>query len=152
MNLGGEIFPAFNPYNKPTYEIHISGCTRKCKGCHNKELQNFNFGSPLNLDSYIPNLIKKEKFFDAISIVGGDLLCQKEEDALEFISLLRKHFPDKDLWLFTGATEEELPLWAKELFDYIKVGCYKEELKQIGFPSSSNQKVLKFKRKIEYAD
>jgi hypothetical protein len=46
------------------------------------------------------------------------------------------------MWLFTGSEKEKIPLWGFEYFDRIKVGSYKEELKQDGFPSSSNQRML----------
>jgi anaerobic ribonucleoside-triphosphate reductase activating protein len=144
MKIGGEVFPAFNPYDKPTYEIHISGCTRGCKGCHNKILQDFNYGDTLEFRLYLRKLKKRSNFYDAISIIGGDLLCQDLKEAEEFSLLLRISFPEKELWLFTGENNlQKIPKWAKEIFDYIKIGCYQEELKQEGFPSSKNQKLLK---------
>ena len=143
MKLGGEVFPAFNPYNKPTYEIHLSGCTRNCKGCHNKELQSFQFGTDIDLNKYLKKLRKRTKFYDAICIMGGDLLCQDFEDAQGFAIMLRTAFPKKELWLFTGEEIHLVPKWAKEIFDYIKTGPYIENQAKEGFPASSNQKLLK---------
>ena len=143
IKIGGEVFPAFNPYDKPTYEIHLSGCTRKCKGCHNEILQNFNYGEELNTIEFINKLKTRVKLYDVISIMGGDLLCQDFFEAKDFINMLKLAFKKKEFWLFTGAEIHEVPLWAKEDFDYIKTGCYKEELKQEGFPASSNQKLLR---------
>jgi anaerobic ribonucleoside-triphosphate reductase activating protein len=148
MNLGGIQFPVFSPYGKPTIEIYISGCGRYCNGCHNPELQNFDYGTLLNTDWLIKYLKEREELFDIISFTGGDLLENAERVFDGFlnewlIKLLQIAFPNKEFWLFTGATQEELPQWTKELFDYIKVGRYDETLKHDGFPASSNQKLLK---------
>ena len=143
MKIGGEVFPAFNPYNKSTYEIHVSGCTRKCKGCHNSDLQDFTFGENLDLNEYIKKLRKRAKFYDIIAILGGDLLCQEFDEARAFAIQLRTAFRKKELWLFTGEEIHGVPKWAKEVFDYIKTGPYMEKFKQEGFPASSNQKLLK---------
>ena len=149
MKIGGEVFPAFNPYSKSTYEIHISGCTRHCKGCHNYDLQDFNFGEELNLNKYIEKLKKRAKFYDAIAVLGGDLLCQDFFEAKTFAVTLRTAFPKKELWLFTGEEIHSVPKWAKAIFDYIKVGPYMEKFWQEGFPASSNQKLLK--KGVDYA-
>jgi len=143
MKIGGEVFPAFQPYIKPAYEIHISGCTRNCLGCQNPELQDFNYGEELDVNEYIKKLKKRTKFYEVISILGGDLLCQDFFEAENFARMLRVAFPKKDLWLFTGEKIHLVPRWAKEVFDYIKVGEYKEEMKQEGFPASTNQQLLK---------
>ena len=143
MKIGGEVFPAFNPYNKPTYEIHVSGCKRGCKGCHNDALQDFEYGQEVDMSKFISKLKKRVKLYDAISIMGGDLLHQNFFEARDFVMQLRMAFRNKEFWLFTGEKIHNVPKWAKEYFDYIKVGAYREDLKQEGFPASSNQKLLK---------
>jgi anaerobic ribonucleoside-triphosphate reductase activating protein len=142
MNIASIQFPCFNPYIEPTIEIYVSGCNRKCKGCHNPELQNFNYGEPLDLEKLINYLKEREELFTSISITGGDLLEQNEKEAKELVEKLINQFPTKLMWLFTGSEKEKIPLWGFEYFDRIKVGSYKEELKQDGFPSSSNQRML----------
>lgn len=143
MKLGGEVFPAFKPYDKPTYEIHISGCKNNCKGCHNKVLQDFDYGEDLDVVKYFTKLKERTKFYEAICIMGGDLLDQDIIEMMDFCKLLQVSFSDKELWLFTGKQIQEIPEELLEIFDYIKVGEYKEELQQEGFPSSKNQKLLK---------
>jgi len=135
-------FPVFNPYIKSTIEIYVSGCNRKCFNCHNSELQNFDYGEELNIKKLIRYLKERETFFDIISIVGGDLLEQNDLEAFLFIEKLQDYFKDKEFWLFTGSNIEQCSLWVLNCFDKIKVGSYKEELKQEGFPASSNQKLL----------
>ena len=139
-------FPVFNPYIKSTCEIYISGCTRKCKECHNPELWDFNYGEELNIEELIKYLKDREDLFDIISITGGDLLEQNINEAADFIQKLNEIFKYKQFWLFTGYELKNLQQdkfdWVFIFFDYIKIGCYQKELKQEGFPASSNQKLL----------
>lgn len=148
MKIGGTQFPVFNPYKKSTYEIYVSGCKRKCKNCNNQMLQDFDYGKSINISAFFIDLKKRTDLYEAIAILGGDLLHQNEQEALDFSNMLRTSFPNKELWLFTGEELDDIPNWAKEIFDYIKTGCYREDLQQEGFPSSSNQKLLK--RGIDY--
>ncbi len=144
MKIGGEVFPAFNPYEQATYEIHISGCSRNCNSCHNKNLQDFDYGEEIDIEKYIKKLKERQKFFSNISVMGGDLLCQNETEAILFSKALREAFPHTRLWLFTGEEEENIPLWVKTYYDIIKVGEWKIEKKlpEGSFPASSNQKIL----------
>ena len=143
MKIASILFPVFNPYEKSTLEIYISGCNRKCDFCHNPELQNFNYGSELNIEELIKYLSERNSLFEIISITGGDLLCQNEKEAINFVFNLKSYFSYKEFWLFTGEEIENCPKWVLDSFDVIKTGVYKEELKQEGFPASTNQKLLK---------
>lgn len=150
MKLASIQFPCFNPYNKATVEIFVSGCTRNCMNCCNPRLQDFNLGKELDIEDLITWLNERKGLFKAISIVGGDLLCQNEKEALELVFRLKQAFKDKEFWLFTGFDDfEVIPQWCKEQFDYIKYGSYKEELKQDGFPASTNQILWKRKEGIK---
>jgi anaerobic ribonucleoside-triphosphate reductase activating protein len=146
LRIGGKQFPVFKPYGKPAYEIFVAGCDRKCPGCLNEELADKHFGQKVDVNALSTAMLSRTTFFDVVSISGGDLLCQNGYDAFEFVSALRKVFPDKDFWLFTGEDiVENIPQWAKDLFDVIKMGSYKQELKEPEgtFPASSNQRVLR---------
>jgi anaerobic ribonucleoside-triphosphate reductase activating protein len=142
MRIADIQYPVFEPYKKPTLEIYVSGCNRKCINCCNVEIQDFNFGDKLDIQEKIHWLSQRSKLFECISIVGGDLLCQEEKDAKLFAQSIRVAFPDKDLWLFTGEDEiTKIPKWCFDCFDVIKYGSYKEDLKREGFPASTNQKL-----------
>lgn len=142
MNLGGVQFPVFKPYEKATFEIYISGCNKKCVGCHNPELQDFNFGSVLEITKLIEFMLERKQLFSIISVVGGELLDQKEDEVKNFIYVVKKNFPDKEFWIFTGKSKKEVPDWVLQYFDKIKVGHFDVQLKQEGFPASSNQQLL----------
>lgn len=146
MKVAGIQFPAFAVYSdKVAYEIYVSGCDRRCPACHNPEAQNFDYGVEMDnvfTKELLKNMKQARDLFGIIAVLGGDLLCQSEFEARRFIIWLQNHFPEKELWLFTGANADKLPRWAKEMFDAIKVGGYIKELHQAGFPASSNQKLL----------
>jgi len=144
IKIGGCVFPAFVPYGKAAFEIYVSGCTRKCNGCHNPELECFDFGLDTTIEEYITKiLLPRADFYDIIAVTGGDLLCQNTDEAEHLAKMLRQYFPDKELWLFTGEEDiVDVPQWAKNIFDVIKTGKYDKERLVDAFPSSSNQKVL----------
>jgi organic radical activating enzyme len=130
----------FNPYELPYVEIYIAGCKKGCVGCQNPELANYNQGYPINK---VFDFLKLRRFlFDGISILGGDLLDQELEDAEEFSRKLRKTFPKKQLFLFTGNERDDIPNWCYEVYNKIKYGYYDVTLAVEGFPSSTNQRVI----------
>ena len=149
MYIASSQYPVFKPYNKPAIELYIQGCNRGCVACHNPEL--CSFSAINNTNDYIcgstndkvedGKLHSRRIFYDIISITGGDLLCQDNIEAFEFSRKLKHVFPEKELWLFTGAELDQVPDWAKQIYDWIKTGPYKKELAQDGFPASSNQKL-----------
>jgi anaerobic ribonucleoside-triphosphate reductase activating protein len=83
MNLAAIQFPTFNPYQKSTVELYISGCTHKCKNCHNTELRDFNYGKKLNIPELLCYLNERQHLFSIISITGGDLLSQLDHQECE---------------------------------------------------------------------
>lgn len=147
MNIADVQFPVFNPYKKATVEIYLSGCTIKCDGCQNIELQSFNYGKKLDVVHLLTELKEYEKYISYISILGGEPLDQSEHDFVHLCSQLSIAL-NKPMWLFTGKEKNQIPEYCYDLFDYIKYGKYEESLKQEGFPASSNQKLIK--RGVDY--
>jgi anaerobic ribonucleoside-triphosphate reductase activating protein len=140
MNISGIIWDAVNIYDGVAVEIYISGCNHNCPGCHNPEMQDFNYGKPLDIIELIDILNKQQDWFDIISILGGDLLCQPEEKSKILLRTIVDIFPDKKLWLFTGKDFEEVPQWCFSIFDVIKTGRYMQNLEPGDKLSSWNQK------------
>jgi anaerobic ribonucleoside-triphosphate reductase activating protein len=141
MNLAALQWPVFKPYEQATVEIYLSGCRRNCKGCHNPELRDFNFGKKLDYEEVLKYLEQRVDLFKIISITGGDPLLQDLGELQVFVDMLTFHFSTKLFWLFTGAEFEEVPEWCKKYFQVIKTGIYNVNEKQEGFPASKNQKV-----------
>ena len=108
-----------------SFDIFLSGCTRNCRGCFNKEEQDFTYGEKLthHKTEILCNKIKHHSIvIDKIRLMGGDPLCQDETELLIFISELLPL--DKILVLYTGAEVEEIPDWCYAVFDEIKYGKF----------------------------
>ena len=128
------------------FEIYISGCSIHCKGCHNPELWDFNYGEELTID-YISDLIDKiedaGKLVKEIRILGGEPLQNNQDELLDLILDLKLFFcGDIKFVLFTGFDLKEVPHWCLDVFDSVKYGRYIEELRVDGQDyASSNQGV-----------
>ena len=138
--------------------LYVSGCTRKCKGCHNQVAQDFNYGTPYTRETTdtILELVGRP-YCSGLSILGGEPMEGKNRDVV--ISLckeVKEKYPDKDIWMWTGYTYEELLAddTAKEIFkyiDYVVDGPFVEELKDLSlrFCGSSNQRIIKLHPEVE---
>lgn len=134
--------------------LFVSGCGRKCPGCFNPEAQNPEHGKPFD------NAAKKKIFAElaksyckGLSLLGGDPMSKLSNIRKTVIALCKEtkeKFPDKDIWMWTGYTYEEILAdeTAKEIFEYIDYvvdGPFIEEKKDLSlrFCGSSNQRILK---------
>lgn len=129
-----------------SFEIYVQGCDRACPGCHNPETQDHEGGEEVVMGDWLPVQYQKvDKFGNLVQrifVSGGDLLCLPRPVACEFSREVRNTWKDKELWLFTGATKENVPLWVWGYYDVVKCGPYDQTKKQEGFPASSNQMLL----------
>lgn len=103
--------------------INISNCPNNCVGCHSPWLKE-DVGEDLNIES-LNTLISKNKGVSCICFMGGD---QEPDEIsnLAFAVRLRSDYPYKTAW-YSGRQHipNELHI---NVFDYIKVGPYIEEL------------------------
>ena len=141
------------------YSIYVSGCTHRCKGCHNPESWNFKKGVELTeeLISEIKQDIKENPLLDGITISGGDPLHPDNAEGLLYL-LQELSDLDMNVWVYTGYTIEELlsppidynQLYCLSYIDILVDGPYKEELKDLsGFCGSTNQRFIKAKKVYE---
>lgn len=139
----------YNLKNK-AFEIYLSGCDGKCKGCHNKELQDYSIGRyyKLELDDILDKINDFDLLIDHVWILGGEPLLQNLDELRELLYIL-KHITKKRIWLWTRFDLKHIQPTIINQCDYIKTGEYIEELKcennvQHGINlASSNQKIIK---------
>lgn len=90
--------------------VFFSGCKHQCKGCFNKELWDYNYGKQFTKNVYdkkIKPFIKD--YISGISILGGEPLCpENKEQTLNLCKWFKEDFPDKNIWIWTGYTYDEL--------------------------------------------
>lgn len=138
--------------------IWVSGCTHACPGCQNKHT--WKYGQGHKLDDMVPyHLTCKEKILnligdkhiDGVTISGGDPLDQSAQalkELAKFLSNIKKRYPEKSIWLYTGYLIEDLNNYLhKEVIkncDVIIDGPYVEEKRNITIPfrGSTNQRII----------
>ena len=138
--------------------IFVSGCRFNCKGCFNKEAQDFNYGNKFDkktedkfMEYVLDNNVK------GISILGGEPLMQTMDDSL--LNLLKriKKETNKEIWMWTGFVYETAILdeKRKEILNYVDVlvdGQFDESKKVLNlkFRGSTNQRIIDLnKTKLE---
>ena len=137
--------------------LYVSGCRNHCKNCFNPETWDFNYGEPFTKeveDAIIKGM--EPDFIKGFTLLGGDPFEPENQVVLApFLERLRKAYPQKSFWAFTGydfekdlltgrlGTEENVMRMLKCL-DVLVDGKFVEELKDLNllFRGSSNQRII----------
>ena len=137
--------------------LFVSGCIHNCKGCFNKELQDFNYGKLFDKetkDSFIS--LSKNPLVAGVSILGGEPMHHAKDPS--FLGLLHslKFNVKKPVWLWTGYTYEEIlkDEFKRKVLEFVDVlidGRFDESKKNLmlKYRGSSNQRVIDVKKTIE---
>lgn len=136
--------------------LWVAGCNHHCKGCQNPHTWSYKQGKPLR--AVRKDLYEQldKSYIKGLTVSGGDPLAQSKRDLIELYLLLkniRKRFPDKNIWIYSGYTYEEiLQDRFKKLVlsqcDVLVDGPYKHTLRDTSLPfrGSSNQKIINLKK------
>ncbi len=97
--------------------LFVQGCHFHCKNCFNSETWDFNGGKEWTED--IKNKFLKlidKPYINRISILGGEPLADENvENVLKLVNEIRISFPNKNIWIYSGYTFEEMQLLSKGL-------------------------------------
>lgn len=138
--------------------LFVSGCTNRCKGCFQPQTWDFEYGAPFTGETE-KELLKllSPAYISGLTLLGGDPFEPKnQKDLLPFLKKVRKSFPEKNIWAFTGFRYEDELLKSgaypncpetEEMLSLIDVlidGRFVEELKNISlqFRGSENQRII----------
>lgn len=90
--------------------IFFTGCEFKCKGCFNSNIWDFDKGKRFNSNVYENEIKPTMRYYiSGISILGGEPLHSKNISAVAaLVRWFKNDFPNKNIWLWTGYTYEEL--------------------------------------------
>ncbi|MCL2860198.1 MAG: anaerobic ribonucleoside-triphosphate reductase activating protein [Oscillospiraceae bacterium] len=136
--------------------VFVSGCPHHCKGCHNPETHNFEYGSKFEESKEeILQKIKDNSILKGITISGGEPLCMENiKGVLDFIKEVKQVRPSFNVWCYTGYTMEDL-LKREDLhtnnclkeIDVLVDGRFVEEKKnsKLKFRGSENQRLIDVK-------
>ena len=137
--------------------LFVSGCTHHCPGCFNQKAWNEEYGKPYTQeteDAIIEYM--KAPYVDGITFLGGEPMDPSHQEYIwKLVYRVRTELPDKDIWLYSGYTLDELRSmntpFVKNILDSIDVlvdGRFVQSLKDpdIPFRGSSNQRVIDMRR------
>lgn len=138
--------------------LFVSGCTHRCKGCFNPETWDFRYGKPFTkeVQGEILESLKPD-YIAGLTLLGGEPFEPvNQKELLPFLKEVKKCFPEKSIWCYTGYTlEKDLQsengrancACTRELLKLIDVlvdGEFVEEQKDISlvFRGSANQRLI----------
>lgn len=144
--------------------LFVSGCNNRCENCFNPETWDFDYGEPFTVhtENKIMDMLKPS-FISGLTVLGGEPFEPSNQTALlPFLERVKKTYPDKTIWLYSGFTFEEMFTpgvrantdIVQDILrqaDVLVDGKFVQELKDITlkFRGSSNQRILDLKRSLE---
>ena len=156
--------------------LWVSGCSLHCRGCHNPETWSLNSGKSFDEEAKRELFEALDKpYIQGITFSGGHPLEDGNIDTVyELCYEIRKKYPTKDIWLYTGYNFDDfLPLFQVmprqtylydnnfillgrianilSMCDVVVDGQYIEELRDITlkWKGSSNQRVIDVKKSLK---
>lgn len=131
--------------------LWVSGCDHHCKGCQNPQTWPSMSGILFD-DAAREELFRKLEpdYIKGVTFSGGDPMNPLNRPKIwKLATEIRFYYPDKDIWLYTGYTWEELirsstaSMVLKQL-DVLVDGRFDEYLADINYPwaGSINQRVI----------
>ena len=138
--------------------LFVQGCPIHCKDCFNQEAWDFNGGKEWTAETQEEFLNLADKsYITRISILGGEPLEEKNrKDVFRIIERVHNKVPDKNIWLWTSYTFEEIleqeiiPKDILSMIDVIVDGPFvidKRDLK-LKYRGSSNQRIVDVKESL----
>lgn len=134
--------------------IWVAGCTHRCVGCFNPQTHDPQSG--IEFDENAKNELfeaLKNDYISGITFSGGDPLYLGNRQTIgELIAEIKKKFPDKNIWVYTGYTWEEIK--DLDFVKYIDVLCDSEYMILLNDPKkhwvgSTNQRVIDVKKSLD---
>lgn len=137
--------------------LFVSGCPFHCKNCFNSIAWDYNYGKPFT-DETMNTIIEllNHDYIKRFSILGGEPLADNNSETVyRILSTIRKTYPDKQIWVYSGYTFEEIMSGDENTANLYKIkalnnadvlvdGRYVDELKDLNlyFRGSSNQRLI----------
>ena len=112
--------------------LWVSGCSHHCKNCQNPVTWDPEGGLFFDEAAKEELFAELEKdYISGITFSGGDpLFPGNRQDITALLKEIREKFPDKNIWMYTGFSWEEVSaLEAMQYVDVLVDGKFVEELK-----------------------
>lgn len=134
--------------------LWVSGCVHRCAGCQNPMTWNADDG--VLFDDKAKREIFEDlshSYIDGITFSGGDPLHPNNIASItELIKEIKEKYPQKTIWLYTGASFEQIKdLEIMSLINVLVDGEFEEDLKDNNFKwaGSTNQRVIDVQKSRE---
>lgn len=137
--------------------LFVSGCTHRCKGCFNEMAWDFSYGQPFTeeVQEHVIRMLEPD-YIRGLTLLGGEPMePANQEGLLPFLYRVKRMYPKKDIWCYTGYLYEEdllgrmcgrIPQTERllSLIDVLVDGPFVQELKDISlqFCGSGNQRLI----------
>ena len=136
--------------------LFVTGCTHDCKGCFNKELQDFGTGevwTKEDEDNFV-SYVKNDNVV-GVNILGGEPMQQVMDDCLPNLLKRVKEETGKSIWLWSGYLLEQILEDEKrrKILEYVDVlvdGKFEIDKRNINlkYRGSENQRVIDVKKTL----
>lgn len=136
--------------------LFVTGCTHDCKGCFNKELQDFGAGevwTQEDEDNFV-SYVKNDNVV-GVNILGGEPMQQVMDDCLPNLLKRVKEETGKSIWLWSGYLLEQILEDEKrrKILEYVDVlvdGRFEIDKRNINlkYRGSENQRVIDVKNTL----
>ena len=134
--------------------VYCAGCGHHCKGCHNPQSWDINYGTLAQVEDVANRLLATD---EDITFSGGDPMFQI--DAFAELASIIKAKSNKNIWCYTGYTFEQLLRNNKSLellknIDVLVDGRFIEEQKdkEILFRGSKNQRLIDVQQSLKLGE
>ena len=150
--------------------LFVQGCDRHCFNCFNPESWDFNGGYEWDKQAREAFLsLVNRPYIKRVTILGGEPLADPNiKGVYDIVTIIKKLYPDKTIWLYTGFTLADCDFYGVngmnvccnedaywyqviESCDVIVDGDYKDDLRDITLPfrGSSNQRIIDVKKSLQ---
>lgn len=127
--------------------LWVSGCAHHCRGCHNPVTWDPSDGLCFDEAAKRELFCQLERpYISGLTLSGGDPLHPANyPEVLRLVRETKEKYPNKTIWLYTGADWEEI--WKLPIFQYVDVcvdGEYDETARdtKLMWKGSKNQRVI----------
>lgn len=140
--------------------LFVQGCEFHCKNCFNTEAWDFQGGKEFTTETLntLLDLCDKE-YIKGLSILGGEPMHpNNRETVVNIMRAFKFRFPNKDIWMWTGYTLEELLGQNDEdvksmliYLDYLIDGQFIDEKKnlKLKWAGSDNQRCINIQESMK---
>lgn len=134
--------------------LWCAGCSRECKGCFNPETWSFEAGKLFDekAKQYLFEQLNKP-YIKGLTCSGGHPFEPENlTDVTNLLKEIKQRFPEKDIWLYTGFTWEQVKDFeAIKYIDILVDGPYIEEQRNItlAFRGSANQRIIDVQQSLQ---